>query len=247
MIVDVHAHLEHKAFQNDLDKVLERAKQNNIVTIINSGTDQKTNELTLDLSKKYSIIKSSLGLYPTEANKTDGEINKAIEFILKNKNKIIAIGEIGLDYLESKEKQNQKNLFLNLISIAEKLKLPVIIHSRKAEKDTLDILQSSKLKKIILHCFSGNKKLIKQALDNNYHFSIPPIIVYSTHFQQLTKESPLSQLLTETDSPFLSPSRNQRNEPSSILKTIEKISEIKKITKEEVENILFMNYQKIFL
>ena len=248
MLVDIHAHLEFDSFKKDLDKVIERAKKANVKCIINSGTNQERNEKTLKLAKKYDIVKASLGIYPTEVLKKDEEeLDKNIAFIKKNKNNIVAVGEIGLDYHETKENTNkQKELFQKLIQLAEKLKLPVVIHSRKAESDAIDILESSRLKKIIMHCFSGKIKLVKRIQDNGWFVSIPPIITFSSHFKKVVEIVPTTQILTETDSPFLSPIKGKRNEPSFIGYTIKEISKIKGLNKDEVEKIIFMNFQKTF-
>jgi len=249
MLVDIHAHLDFEHFKNDLNQVIENAKKANIKYIINSGVDKKRNLKTLKLAEKYDIIKASLGIYPTEAEKrTQKELNEQINFIEKNKKNIIAIGEIGLDFYETKENyKEQKELFQKLIPLAEKTKLPVVIHSRKAEKDVIEILESSKLKNIIMHCFSGKFKLVKQIQDNGWYLSIPPIIAFSHHFQKVVETVPLTQIFTETDAPFLSPIKGKRNEPAFIAHTINKISEIKNLDKEEVEKIIFMNFQKVFL
>ena len=249
MLVDIHAHLEFDSFKNDLDKVIERAKKANVKYIINSGTNQKRNEQTLKLAEKYDIIKASLGIYPTEVLKKDeNELDENVNFIKKNKNKIIAIGEIGLDYYETKEKINeQKKLFQKLIQLTEKLRLPVIIHSRKAEKDAIEILESSNLKKIIMHCFSGKIKLVNKIQDNGWFTSIPPIITFSSHFKKIAEIMPTTQIFTETDSPFLAPIKGKRNEPAFIGYTINEISKIKNLDKNEIKKIIFMNFQKIFL
>lgn len=248
MLVDVHAHLEYEQYNKDIDKVIERAKKKDVIAIINSGTDQRNNELTLELAKKYSIIKPSLGLYPLEAVKlSEKELNSSLEYIKKNAKRIIAVGEVGLDYTERDKIKEQKDIFQKIISLTEKLKLPILIHSRKAEDDAIEILESSKIKKIIMHCFSGKLKLAKRAENNGWFFSIPTNIVFSSHFQSLVKEVSTNQILTETDSPFLSPIKGERNEPSFIIYSVKKISEIKALDITETENILFMNYQKIFL
>lgn len=248
MIVDVHAHLDHEAFNEDLDKVIERAKKNKLITIISNGTDIKSNRRVLELSKKYDIIKPALGLYPDVVNSlSSSEIDKELEFIKKNKSKIIALGEVGLDLLEVISLTKQKKLFENFISISEKTKLPLIVHSRKAESEVIETLASSNVKKVILHCFSGNKKLIQQAQDNNFLFSIPTNIVRSQHFQFIVDKIPISNIFTETDSPYLSPFKGKRNEPSFIKESIKVISKIKNLEIEEVEKILYMNYQNFFI
>jgi len=245
MLVDTHAHLDSKSFRKDLDEVIERAKKADVSVIINNGLNIESNRKTLELSKKYPIIKPALGLFPWGALKlSEEEIDAEIEFIKKQKP--FAIGEVGLDYLKSKDKK-QKVIFEKFISLSEKLKIPLIIHSRKAEQDCLDMLSSSKSKKIILHCFNGNKKQIKFAEDKNFMFSVPTIIKRSKHFQDLVKKISLKNILTETDSPLLAPFEKTRNEPAFIKETIKQISVDKKLNEEEVEKIIFMNFQHTFL
>ena len=261
MIVDVHAHLELLP-QGKLDDVLKRAKENNVETIVTNGIDRDSNRYALGLSKKNSMIRPALGIYPTNITNADEKINEEIEFIRKENP--CAIGEVGLDYKEEawqtdEKKSLQKECFRELIEISKKKSIPIIIHSRKAEADAIDILETSSLKpnKVIMHCFSGNFKLVKRIRDNGWNFSIPTNIVNSEHFQKLVSETNLSQLYTETDTPFLSPFRTNRklvdpeseydvNEPSNIVHTIKKISEIKKMDPIEVENIIYMNYKKNF-
>jgi len=251
MLIDVHAHLDLYE-PKEVDEIIKRAKKKNVKYILTSGLNLETNQLALDFSKKYDIVQASLGIYPPDAlhRETSKEIkfdlDKELEFIKKNKNDFIAIGEIGLDYLGEPNKELQKKVFTNVLELAEKLKKPVIIHSRKAEKDCVDILENYKLK-VIMHCFHGNFKLVKRIQENNWNFSIPTNIVRLLHFQQIVKQVSLNQLLTETDSPYLSPYRDKRNESSFIVETIKKISEIKKITKKEIEEQIFSNFKKIFL
>ena len=163
----------------------------------------------------------------------------------KKKNEIIAIGEVGLDYYWQHTKERQKKIFLQFIELAEKTKLPLIIHSRKAEDDVIPLLESTNIK-VVLHAFEGKKQLIKRADEKNFKFSIPPSVVRSQHFKTLIEKVSLQNLLTETDAPFLSAVKYQRNEPSEIKYVIKKISEIKGITVEETEKIIFINFKKCF-
>jgi len=245
MLVDIHAHLHFKEFENDLDEVIERARKAGVTTIINSGTSSESNKLSMELSKKYDIVKPSFGLYPIEALSLN--VEKELEYIKKNKNNIIAIGEVGLDYQESEDRKMQKEIFIKIIELAEKIKKPLILHTRKAEADVLEILESAKIKNAILHCFSGNMKLVNKAHGLGCYFSIPPVIARLEHFQSLVKLIPSTRLLTETDSPYLSPIKEKRNEPANVKKSVEEISKIKKIEYEEAEKIIFSNFQKIFL
>jgi len=250
LLVDVHAHLDLKEFDSDLDEVIKRAETAGIKAIINNGLNPESNRKTLELSKKYPIIKPALGLYPDDAIKlTEKQIQDEINFIKKNKNKIIAIGEVGLDYKYCKKEQEQKlqkEILIKIIKLSEKINKPIIIHSRKAEQELIEILEKEKTKKVILHCFSGKLKLIKKAAELGYYFSIPTNITHSQHFQKLAELVDINQLLTETDSPYLSPYKNKRNEPSFIIEAIKKIAEIKSISTNETANNIFMNYQKVF-
>ena len=211
-------------------------------------TNHELNVKTLELAKKFSLIKPALGIYPVDALKLSEEkFQKSIDFIRKHKKEILAIGEIGMDFQEIKNKEKeQEKKFLELLQLSEELKLPVIIHSRKAERRVVDVLESSKLKKIVMHCFSGNIKLVKRAEENGWMFSIPCNVVFSEHFQNIVKQVSISQLLTETDAPFLPPVKGQRNEPGNIAHAINKISEIKNLDIEEVKKLIFMNFKKFF-
>lgn len=261
-LIDVHCHLTHEKFKKDLDEVIEKAKKTGVKAIICSGVNPEDNKKVLEIAKKYDIVKASLGIYPVDAlgltsddtglTRHEGKINleKEFEFFKKNKKEIISIGEVGLDYYWNKEEKIHKEMkenFQKIIEFCEKENMPIIIHSRKAEKDCIDLLEKSNLKKVVLHCFSGNKKLIQRASDLDFNFSIPCIIEKLQHFQMLVEMVNTGQLLTETDAPWLSPILGERNEPANIKKTVEKIAEIKKITVEECANNIFMNYQRIFL
>lgn len=258
MIIDVHCHLEFDAFSNDLDQVIERAKNVNVKYIICSGVNHSTNIKTLELAKKYDIVKASLGLYPLDAvglGYSDDvrsiekiSVEDEIKFIRKNKDNIISIGEIGLDSSPEEPKlEEQKDVLWKVIKLAEDIKKPIVVHTRKAEKECIDILESSKLKNVVLHCFTGNLKLVKKAEDLGFYLSIPTVVTRLKHFQEVIERTSLNNLLTETDAPYLSPFKGERNEPSYIKETIKVIAKIKNITEEETENIIFSNFQKVFL
>jgi TatD DNase family protein len=245
MLIDVHAHLDDEKITNVEDIILN-SKQEGIKTIINCGLNQKSNRTTLKLSKKYSIIKPAFGFYPSYAEQSKPEeVKKEIEWIKKNKP--FAISEIGLDFKEAKDINKQKEVFILFLKLAKELDIPAIIHSRKAEQDVLEIVKEINYKKIVLHCFTGKKRLIKLAEEMGLYFSIPVIIIKSSHFQDLVKNINLSRLLTETDSPYLAPIRGEINEPKNVRLTINMISKIKGITAKECEKIIYMNYQRLFL
>lgn len=253
MLVDVHCHLDFEGLSERLDKVIENAKKANVKSIITSGVDPKTNRLALEISSKYDIVKASFGMYPIDALHREGIINEPfnvdseLKFLEENKEKFIAIGEIGLDLHNGKDLGQQKEVFSKVLEYAKKLNKPVLIHSRKAETHALDVLESFDMKKVVMHCFTAKKSLVKRAYDMGYSFSIPPIIVRLEQFQQMAELVDINHIFTETDAPFLSPYKDIKNEPAFITETIKKISKIKKMTTEEVENNIFMNYQQMFL
>ncbi len=251
MLVDVHCHLNFDQFSSDRDEVIQRAKDANVVAIINSGTEYETNIQTLELAKKYNIIKASLGIYPTYVQDlTEEDFQRDLKFIKEHKDEIIAVGEVGLDYHHTTDQKLQKiqqDRFHTILEELNKLNKPFVLHTRKAEKDVIDIVESKGIKKVDFHCFTGNYKLVKRIIDNGWCFSIPPNIIRMLHFQGLVGMAPLFQLLTETDAPYLSPPPKQRNEPAFVKITVQKIAELKNMDEHEVENIIFMNYQKLFL
>ena len=243
LLVDVHAHLDLTA---DLPAVLERAKSAGVKSIISNGVNPVTNRVTLELAKTNPLVKAAIGIYPTEAALLTGhEITEELDFISKHKSSIVGIGEIGLDYLKTEDKVIQTQIFRQQLEMAHKIGKPVIVHSRKAESDVTEILSSYKLK-VIMHCCMGNMKVIKKGLDQGFLYSIPALVNKSSHFQALVERASLSQLLTETDAPFLSPDKDLRSEPAMVRGSIEQIASIKKITPEECANIIFSNYQKTF-
>lgn len=257
--MDIHAHLDHEKFSHDLNKVIERCRKEKMV-VITSGVNKGTNRKALEISEKYNdVVKCSLGLYPLDAlgiEMDKGEFPRTVEvvdvddelkFIKQNKNKIICIGEAGLDLAYGKKLDEQIKNFKKVIKLAEDLKKPLIVHSRKAEKEAIELLEKSKLKKIIMHCFTGNFKLVRRIENNGWYLSIPPIIMKSTHFQGVVNLVDINKLLTETDSPYLAPPGKERNEPVFVRETIKKISEIKGMNEDEVEKNIFMNFQNVFL
>lgn len=258
MLIDDHCHLWHERYKEDLDQVIERARKAGVRTIINSGVNHSTNLASLEIAKKYpDIVKTSLGIYPVDAVVTEADfirevepirLEEEFELIRKHKNEIIGIGECGLDYhvIKGKEKEQQQ-VFLKVIELAEQLRKPIIIHSRKAEKDVLDILETSTIKNAVLHSFMPNLKIVKRAEDLGCLFSIPTIITRLQHFQLVVQEVSLQNILTETDGPYLSAYKEGRSEPAHIVETIKIIAKIKKIETEEAEKIIFSNFQKIFL
>jgi len=255
-LVDVHAHLDHEEFANNLASVLSRAKAKGVVTVIAQGINHETNQKVIALAKEHPIVKIALGLYPSEADSVllkDGfsrqsayTVETTLEFIEKHSKNIIALGEVGMDFHESEDKKNQEKLFRRIVQLAKKLHKPLIIHSRKAEKEVLDILEDEQYKRAVMHCFMGSKKLLERGVKMGLYFSIPSAVVRIQQFQENVAAIPITQLLTETDAPYLAPMKDLRSEPCNVRDGIEKIAEIKRMDVKEVANQLYFNYQKLF-
>ena len=252
ILIDVHAHLDWQDMLNDIDGIIQRAGDAGVKVIVANGVDRESNRKVIELSEKYDIVQPALGIYPIDALQTEqGEafketdVDNELEFIRSQDP--IAIGEVGLDMKNGQDLELQKDLFIKLISIAKEKDIPVIVHSRKAEQECIDILEESGYKKVVLHCFSGRKHLIRRAADLGFYFSIPTNIVKSEHFQQMVKTVHISKLLTETDSPFLSPFPGKTNEPAFVIESLKKIAELKGMTIDDTANNIFMNYQGLFL
>lgn len=247
MLVDIHAHLDYEPLFSKVAEIVERAKKAGVVAIVSNGTRPESNRRVLDLAKKFDIIKPSLGYFPDHVVEDGLEaVEKELEFI--SKKKPIALGEVGLDFATHKDKPKEMVLaFEKIIALSEKLKIPLIVHSRKAEQEVIEMLESSKNKKIIMHFFCGRKALVKRVQDNGWTFSIPTNIVRLQQLQQIVEEVPLNQILTETDCPWLSPFPAQENEPAFVKETIKKIVQIKKMEETEVIKNIYMNYQQLFL
>jgi len=257
LLVDVHSHLDHPLLIGKIDEIVHRARDAGLKHIIANGINPETNRICLELSRKYDIVKCGMGVYPRNAIKKeiesgeyplktdDFDIDKEIEFIRKNKNNIAAVSEVGLDFVGGESKEQIED-FEKMIKLAEELKKPIVVHSRKAELKCIEILESSKNKKIIMHCFSGKKSLVKRIADNGWFLTVPTIAVRSQQFQDIAKNVPITQLFCETDSPYLSPYKGKLNEPAFVIESYSKIAEIKGMDIDEVANNIYMNWQRIF-
>lgn len=251
MFIDAHCHLE--ALEKEClkaEKAVENASKNNVKLIVANGVDRKTNEQVLEFSEKFENVKASLGLYPEDAMKlSEKEIEEELNFIKNNKGKIIAIGEVGMDFKFTKDKkiiERQKDIFRKIIKLGKEIDKPVIIHSRKAERECIDILKEEKTEKVLMHCFSGKLKLVDEIVKNGWSLSIPTCVKNSEQFQKIIEKVPIENLLCETDSPYLHPDKEFPNEPANVVESYKKISEIKNLSLKEVEKIVETNFRKLF-
>jgi TatD DNase family protein len=245
MLIDVHAHIDYEQFDLDRPEVIGRAKKEDII-IINSGLNVEGGKKTLDLSREFDTVYAAIGLPPTEI--LDEDVNNVIELIENYKDEIVAIGEVGLDYYWVKEEEKRKKEIKNFrkfIELSKKINLPLVIHSRDAEDDTLKLLDEYHIK-ALLHCFGGDAKKAVEAAGKGHIISIPANLVNSRVRQEIVKAVPLESLVLETDAPYLAPVPKTRNEPVNIIITAKKIAEIKKIDYSVVEETTTRTAKKFF-
>ena len=254
MIIDSHCHLDYPFLYNQLDAVVKRAEHNQIKRLLTICTTLKSFEKIKLIIKRYKNIYGTFGIHPHETKKNTQVDSEFILDIKKQHNKIIGIGETGLDfYYNYSDKKTQIKSFIEHISAASQLNIPVIVHSRNAEIDTYEILKSecknSNLK-VLMHCFTGSKNFAKKLIDLNFYISVSGIITFkkSIELAQTVSSIPIEKLLVETDSPYLTPLpyRGKDNEPSYIIHTVEKLSQIKKLSNESIMVNTTNNFMKLF-
>lgn len=247
-LTDTHCHIQHEKFKDDLGETISKTEQKMAFTVV-SGANKEWNRKAIDISKNSKNIYATIGLHPIDAEKmSEKEFNEELDFIEKNANNIVAIGEIGLDFHWEKDEKLrvlQKERFVQFLNLSKKINLPVVIHSWDAEKEVLDILEKEKMKKVVMHCFSGNLELMEKALELGYYISISTIILRSKSTRKLARDCPLDKMLLETDAPYLWLD-GERNVPWNTEYAAEKIAKIRKITKDEVLDATLNNAKKIF-
>ncbi len=270
-MIDVHCHLEQKEFSQDLDTVIAACKKSGVKAVVTSCAHPKDLERTFEIaSKNAGFVFPSLGLHPEYIKEIkEKEVSDYLEKIKENKNKIVAVGEVGLDYFWIKEKawqEKQKEQFAELIRFSREIKKPLVVHSRDSHQDTIKILENEDAKNVLLHMF-GAKDLIKNVWENNWLVSINYLVTRSKTYKKIAKDMPLGNICLETDAPWngLQKLKGQlgkediifkenkeqnlltlRNDPSTIKITAQKIAEIKKIPFETVWNACGENAKKFF-
>lgn len=241
MYIDTHAHLTFPEFSEDLPQVIERAKAAGLEAIINIALDDEAINKSLQICTDYpGFIYLAAGLHPHEASEwNDQSYEKFKQLAIKHK--MVAIGEMGLDYhYKLSPIEQQKMVFRQSLQLAQELDLPAIIHSREAAKDTLNILQEENKGNLkgVLHCFAGDMRLGKAALEMGLYISFTGNITFpkAENLRQAVREIPIERIMIETDCPFLAPQefRGKRNEPSYVVKVAEKIAEVKSLSLDEV-------------
>jgi TatD DNase family protein len=252
-MIDSHCHLDRSPLYEKLDEIVNRAKLSGVGCLLTISTSLKSFEIVKKIISKYKNIYGTIGIHPHET-KDDINVDKKMLISLRNENnKIIGIGETGLDfYYQNSNKLIQKKKFVEHIEAAIDLDLPIIVHSRNAEIDTFSILNDFSFRnpKILMHCFTGSTNFSKKMLSLGAYISLSGIITFnkSEELQKIASSIPIDRLLIETDSPFLAPMpmRGSTNEPSFIKYTAMKLSEIKNISYDDLIVYTSNNFNKLF-
>lgn len=252
LLFDTHVHLNAEQFDEDVEEVMERAKETGVEYMVVVGFDRPTINRALELVEKYDFLYASVGWHPVDAIDMEEEDLQWIEELASHP-KVVAIGEMGLDYHWDKSPRDvQQDVFRKQIQLAKRVKLPIIIHNREATQDIVDILREESAQEVggIMHCFSGRSEVAQQCIDMNFYISLggPVTFKNAKKPKEVAKEIPLDNMLVETDCPFLAPHpyRGKRNEPAYVRLVAQQIAEIKEITVEEVEEITTENAKRLF-
>ena len=246
-LIDVHCHLADPCFDRDRDEVVKRALDSGVVAIVTSSQSLEEALKTAELCKRHrGVLYHSAGLDPCLLN--EEAVLQVAKFIKRNRDQLVAIGEVGLDFhkvVERDRKEKQHKIFSFWISLARELDLPLVVHSRSAGKYAVEQLLAEGAERVLMHAFDGKVGYAIKAASRGFFFSIPTSVVYSQQKQKLVKHLPLESLMVETDSPVLGP-KPGRNEPANLHYAVEKIAEIKGISIEKVAEITFRNATAFF-
>lgn len=252
MLFDTHAHLNAEQFDTDLEEVITRAKAEEVERIVVVGFDKPTITRAMELIEEYDFIYAAIGWHPVDAiDMTEEDLSWIKE--LSSHEKVVAIGEMGLDYHWDKSpKDVQKEVFRKQIALAKEVNLPIIIHNRDATEDVVTILKEEGAEEVggIMHCFTGSAEVARQCMDMNFYISFggPVTFKNAKKPKEVAKEIPNDRLLIETDCPFLTPHpfRGKRNEPSYVKYVAEQLAELKGLTYEEIASITTENAKRLF-
>ncbi|WP_240744821.1 TatD family hydrolase [Desulforhopalus sp. IMCC35007] len=253
-LIDTHCHLDMEAYADDLNEVIFRAQKYGVKTIITIGIDLPSSKAAVKLAQKHKGVYATIGVHPHDVDHLDEHTYEALRLLYRNhKQQIVGYGEIGLDYVKMySEPANQRKHFTRQLELAQNLGLPVVIHNREADTDTLFTLQAQKNfpNGGIMHCFSGDYDFAVKIIDMGLKISIPGVVTFknATKLQEVVTKIPIEHMIVETDGPFLSPHpfRGKRNEPAHVLFTAMKIAELKNISIDEVAHHTSVNATTLF-
>jgi TatD DNase family protein len=257
MFVDSHAHIDGPEFDSDRDEVIRRARAAGVSTILNIGTGDPHSgalERAVELAEAHADIYTAIGIHPHDARLFDAEAEQLIIKLITQSARVIAWGEIGLDFhYDNSPRDVQTKVFQRQLQLAGEATLPVIIHTREAEAETIEILKSQSVggrPPGVMHCFSGSNWLARQAIDLGFYISLSGIVTFkkAEELRATAKEVPLDRLLIETDCPFLAPVpyRGKRNEPAYVVEVARCLADLHGVSVEEIGRITTANFTRMF-
>ncbi len=252
MFIDSHCHLEMEEYDRDREAVIRRAAEEGVGYMLTVATEEAYFDRAIQIIEQNPTVFGVLGIHPHNAKDYSQKVQKRIIELVKHP-KIVAYGEIGLDFFKDySPRQAQIDAFVSQISLAKDANLPIVIHSRNAKQETLEILKAAGTEsaKVIIHCFSYDLPTAKTMLDMGFYLSITGVVTYKNNpLAEIVRHLPLESLLAETDSPFLTPQphRGKRNEPAEVVRVYEKIAEIQKRSLDDVSHVMGKTFGKLFL
>jgi len=250
-MIDSHCHLDFKDFDANRAEIIENALKAGVHTMINIGADMETSLNSVKLADEYDCIYAAVGVHPHDAKTYNGEIEARLYELTEHK-KVVAVGEIGLDYYRDlSPRPLQKKVFERQLEMAVETKMPVVIHTRESFRDTVEIIgrYASRLKGGIFHCFPGTADDAYEVIDMGFHISVGGVITFpKAKMADVAAGAPLDKILIETDSPYLTPVpfRGKTNQPAYVAYVRDKIAELRGISSEEVEKITDRNSRKVY-
>jgi len=251
--VDAHIHLSDEEYANYVDEIIKEAKNSNVVALVSNSMDLQTSQRSLELAQQYfGIVYAALGVHPWNVNSlSENELQKIIDLISAQKSNkaLVAIGEVGLDHKYTAIWDKQIMVFDSMLHLAERLDLPVIIHSRGTTAQIVEMMPSYSLKRVLLHWFSNPISVLSKAVENGYYITEGPPTVYSSGIREVVRRIPLTSLLTETDGPvrfFKQPFNGKKTTPAFIPMVVNAIAEIKKVEATVVAEQIVKNFEEFF-
>ena len=250
-IFDTHAHYDSEDYDIDRENILKELKENGVIGILNCASSYDSVKATDELTKKYDFVYGALGIHPENADEFTEERLDIIKDMIKANDKIVAVGEIGLDYYweENPPREIQKEVLRKHMELAKELNMPVIIHDRDAHKDTLDIIKEFPEVKGIIHCFSGSVEFARECIKLGYYIGFTGVVTFKNakKIVEVAKDIPLDRMLVETDAPFMAPvpNRGKRNRSDYIKEIIEKLAEIRDLDPIELNIKLNDNFYNL--